>query len=535
MTRAPLEGERLWSLSCELAPRDEAAWLELADHASFVLVTRGEREGALVLGLGEAACLRASGEARFTALAAAHRALVLEAACEGELGPLGGLVATFEHTLDAGPTAHLSFPEVAIVQRGGRAHAIVCGLSRAPARGEMARALEAGLARLRELEPPRAGPTPPRRLELEGDHASRAAFERAVDAALEHIARGELEKVVLSRSVRVPLGEAPSRATLLRALGRAAPSSTLYLASHAGGVVLGASPELLVGVRVVGAPGTEPRVLVESEAVAGSTRDAPSGDVEGALLESEKDGREHASVVAFVAGALARECATVELGARRVRAAGPVRHLVTPVTATGDASTSVLSLAAALHPTPALAGAPREVATRLLGSLEGEPRGLYGGLVGVVSPEGHGALYVAIRGLELRPGEARLRAGAGVVRASTAAREGDETTAKLETALGALREALAQHHAARPARARASSAEPDARVVERAAVTRQPVGPPTFGAPIFGVPTFGAPTVETSTSRAPTPPTSAESNGSSERTTGARASLERGEGGAEPA
>ena len=92
----------------------------------------------------------------------------------------------------------------------------------------------------------------------------------------------------------------------------------------------------------------------------------------------------------------------------------------------------------ALHPTPAVNGAPREVALDLIGRYEGLDRGRYGGPVGWVDAAGNGAWTVGIRSAELDGHRARLFAGVGVVADSDPAAELAETRAKFEALLNAI-------------------------------------------------------------------------------------------------
>ena len=117
---------------------------------------------------------------------------------------------------------------------------------------------------------------------------------------------------------------------------------------------------------------------------------------------------------------------------RRPRLArhGSLVHLHTPVTATlrGQAP---LTLAEALHPTPAVAGLPRREAMAWLRSLEPFERGHYAAPIGWIDTEGDTDLRVAIRSGTLRGRQLELTAGAGLVRGSHPERELQEVALKL--------------------------------------------------------------------------------------------------------
>jgi len=118
---------------------------------------------------------------------------------------------------------------------------------------------------------------------------------------------------------------------------------------------------------------------------------------------------------------------------------GPLVHLATGLRGELRApAASALTLVRALHPTPAVAGTPREAALRAVAALEGDDRGRYAGPVGWVDGRGDGEWVVALRGAELDGTRAVLRAGAGIVAGSDPDAEWAETQAKLEPMLRAL-------------------------------------------------------------------------------------------------
>jgi menaquinone-specific isochorismate synthase len=242
----------------------------------------------------------------------------------------------------------------------------------------------------------------------------------AVTGALDLIAAGVLEKVVLARAVRVEADQAVEPRAVLRELQRTQPGCTVYGASG----FVGASPELLVRKR-----GSD----VVSRPLAGTGTDAAR------LVASPKDAREHEIVVDAVSERLAMHCGAV-------RAEGPVplglvdvTHLATTVSGRcHDARTSAVDLARALHPTPAVAGTPRAAALDVIRQLERHGRGRYAGPCGWVDRRGDGEFVVALRCGALNGASAVLHAGAGIVAGSDPDAEWLETQQKLEPILRAL-------------------------------------------------------------------------------------------------
>ncbi|MFN4161565.1 MAG: chorismate-binding protein, partial [Stenotrophomonas sp.] len=149
---------------------------------------------------------------------------------------------------------------------------------------------------------------------------------------------------------------------------------------------------------------------------------------------------EHRHVVEAIVTALAPWCRHVKADARpSLHATATMWHLGTRIEATlSDAATPVAALVAALHPTPAVCGTPRQLALDTIRALEPVPRGFYAGAVGWIDADGDGDWYVAIRCARVQGRQARIYAGAGIVADSEPALEVAETAAKFGALLNAL-------------------------------------------------------------------------------------------------
>jgi len=262
---------------------------------------------------------------------------------------------------------------------------------------------------------------------------------RLVGLAVADIEAGRLSKVVLAREIGVSANRPIHVETVLRRLRSLYPACTLVSAGIAGSDdsrFVAASPELLVsriGDRVRSHPlaGTIPR----------------SGDADAdrllaeALLGSAKDRAEHAWVVSDVERALAPWCSSLSVPAEpSIVPLRNVSHLGTLVEGrlAAGAPPSALALAAALHPTAAVAGTPRDEALAWLTENEQLERGPYAGPAGWVDANGDGEWVVGIRSAVVSGTTARLFAGVGVVDGSDPAAELAETQFKLQALLAAI-------------------------------------------------------------------------------------------------
>lgn len=266
-----------------------------------------------------------------------------------------------------------------------------------------------------------------------------AAYIAGVKDALGRFARGELDKVVLSRTLEVDCAQAPNIQHLVKRLEARNPKSYTFAVSLGDDqqprTLIGASPELLIsrqGNRIIANPlaGSEPR------------SSDPAIDKERAeqLLVSRKDRREHALVIQAVTEALRPFCKELRVPTEPSLINTPTLwHLSTRIEGIlEDSTTSSLELALAMHPTPAVCGYPTDKALAAIHDIEGYDRGLFTGMVGWCDSTGDGEWVVTIRCAEVEANRVRLYAGAGVVAGSSPEKELAETGAKFNTMLNAL-------------------------------------------------------------------------------------------------
>ncbi len=181
--------------------------------------------------------------------------------------------------------------------------------------------------------------------------------------------------------------------------------------------------------------------------MAGSVRRGSDDDEDARLaselLANEKEREEHRVVVDMLRQTLDPLSARldVEPSASVVRFRH-IQHLVTLVSGRLREQAGILDLVERLHPTPAVGGAPRELALALLREEERIDRGWYAGPVGWLDRRGDGEFVVAIRSGVVNGSSASLFAGCGIVADSEPAREWEESQDKLRilaSALGRLR------------------------------------------------------------------------------------------------
>ena len=277
----------------------------------------------------------------------------------------------------------------------------------------------AAIERIRQ-DDPRLSKPPRRRLDSEASPPPEAR-------------QAGLGKVVLAR--RLDVDHRPELGPFLAALRHIHNRSSVFaFGRRDGSVFCGATPELLA--RVDG-------VKVSTLALAGT---APRGSSPGedtlaadSLRNDPKELEEHRYVRSDISRRLKAGGFAVEPRAPTYVMKLPgIQHLATPVSAVAPVGTNVLDVVGALHPTPAVAGVPRDRALEWISDHEPLERGWFAGPVGFCDLAGNGEFHVALRSCLIEDEGTRLFAGAGVVGVSSPEQELDETNLKLDAVLSSL-------------------------------------------------------------------------------------------------
>ncbi|QST01041.1 isochorismate synthase DhbC [Pontibacillus sp. ALD_SL1] len=266
-------------------------------------------------------------------------------------------------------------------------------------------------------------------------------YMTGVQNGLDRIAKGELDKIVLSRSLHItseqPIQVKPILTNLAKHNSK---GYTFALDLEAEQhdrhrTLIGASPELLV---------SKSGSVVTANPLAGSRprSEDPVEDERRAaeLLQSSKDLHEHAVVVEAVKEAIEPLCKELDVPSEpSLIKTEAMWHLSTEINGVvGEEDTSSLDLAEALHPTPAVCGHPTEKAREAIQTIEPFDRKFFTGMVGWCDEQGDGEWIVTIRCAEVTDQAIKLFAGAGVVAGSKPEEELAETGAKFQTMLNAM-------------------------------------------------------------------------------------------------
>lgn len=263
-------------------------------------------------------------------------------------------------------------------------------------------------------------------------------FQLAVHNALTSIAQEKFQKIVLAQTREIIATQPFSVINTLSNLRHKYPDCyTFALSNGTGYTFLGASPERLLSINH--------RSLI-TDALAGSAPRYQDSyqDQQSAteLLANKKERNEHQTVVDFLDRTL------TDLGLQTQKRATPkilklsnIQHLWTPITAQLhhlNQSIHPLEILRKLHPTPAVAGTPREIVSTEIQRYEQFNRGLYAAPIGWIDSWGNSEFIVGIRSCLIHGCHAQLYAGAGIVAGSDPAKELAEIELKFQPLLTAL-------------------------------------------------------------------------------------------------
>ncbi|MGK7924404.1 MAG: isochorismate synthase MenF [Spirulina sp.] len=259
-------------------------------------------------------------------------------------------------------------------------------------------------------------------------------FKIAVQSALQAIQTRQLSKIVLAHPLDLVSPVPFKIVESLQNLRQNYPNCYIFsIGNDRGHRFIGASPERAIALH--------DRQLV-TDALAGS---APRGQTQTQdivlaqqLLDSPKDRREHQAVKEYIVHCLEKLGLQVCPSPLQVLQLDNIQHLHVQIAARIPDTVHPLDIVAQLHPTPAVAGVPEELACKLIRRYENFNRALYAAPLGWIDVRGNSEFVVGIRSAAIVGDRARLYAGAGIVAGSDPDRELAEVRLKLQ----AMRQAL---------------------------------------------------------------------------------------------
>lgn len=260
-------------------------------------------------------------------------------------------------------------------------------------------------------------------------------FCEMVNKAKHHIHEGDIFQIVLSNRMSAPFeGSLFNTYRVLRTIN---PSPYMFYFSGTDVEVAGASPETLVKLEngvlhTFPLAGTRPRGKTEEEDKA----------LEIELLADEKELAEHNMLVDLGRNDLGKISKFGSVSVEKyhsIERYSHVMHIGSTVRGEIDARHDGLDAIEAVLPAGTLSGAPKIRACQLIGELENNKRGIYGGAIGYVDFTGNMDTCIAIRIAYRKNGKVFVRSGAGIVADSVPEKEYEECINKAKAVVNALK------------------------------------------------------------------------------------------------
>lgn len=261
---------------------------------------------------------------------------------------------------------------------------------------------------------------------------SERAFAELVRKGVEHCKRGDVFQLVLSN--RFEHSFFGDDFQVYRQLRRLNPSPYLFYFDFESYRLFGSSPEAQLVVK---------NGKAEIHPIAGTV---PNTGIEETdkqqlefLLNDEKENAEHTMLVDLARNDLSRECSGVTVDTHKeVQRFSHVTHLVSKVTGTLTSSKNFIALSNSF-PAGTLSGTPKPRALELIDQYETQPRGFYGGAIGMFTPQSDMNMAIVIRSVLSQNNTLYYQAGAGIVIDSDPEREVQEVHHKLRAIRTAIR------------------------------------------------------------------------------------------------
>ncbi|MCP9199843.1 chorismate-binding protein [Gramella sp. GC03-9] len=267
--------------------------------------------------------------------------------------------------------------------------------------------------------------------------------EKLVQKGIDRIKDGEFQKVVLARSEKVQVHD-PDPLRIFKKLLNKYSEAFVYLWFHPEtGTWLGATPETLL---------RSERNKFHTMALAGTQLYRGEENVEWGQKEAE----EQAFVTDYIVDSLKNLKAVEELEVSEPYSsrAGSLLHIRTDISGKMNDPGDLEKVISTLHPTPAVCGMPKQEALQFILKNEEHDREFYSGYLGELNLKSttHRSgnrrnqenrqfsaiskkteLFVNLRCMKLKEGQARIFIGGGITKDSNAADEWMETVNKSQT------------------------------------------------------------------------------------------------------
>lgn len=239
------------------------------------------------------------------------------------------------------------------------------------------------------------------------------------EKTIEFIQQKEAEKIVISRKETIKNNQFNVLDSFKRML-KNYQNAMVYLWFHPSvGCWMGASPERLIHIE---------NNEFKTMALAATQPFVDSLDVTWKLKEQQ----EQQFVTNYILATIKSAISEIKISEPYTVKAGNLLHIRTDVSGKLKSENKLGELVNALHPTPAVCGLPKQIATNFIIENENYKRKFYTGYLGELNVQNATNLYVNLRCMEIESNNIALYIGGGITKDSIALKEWNETVFKSE-------------------------------------------------------------------------------------------------------
>lgn len=240
-----------------------------------------------------------------------------------------------------------------------------------------------------------------------------------VEKVVDVIQNNEAEKIVVSRKESLKSSNFDVLNSYKKMLN-SYPNAMVYLWFHPEvGCWMGASPERLIHCS---------NQKFKTMALAGTQSYIDTIDV----IWKAKEKEEQQFVTDYILKTISGTITNIEFTKPYTVKAGNLLHLRTDISGNLEKEAGLEKLIKLLHPTPAVCGLPKNVATDFILKNEAYQRSFYSGYLGALNVNSEANLYVNLRCMQISNNEISIYVGGGITKGSNPEKEWDETVFKAD-------------------------------------------------------------------------------------------------------
>ena len=233
------------------------------------------------------------------------------------------------------------------------------------------------------------------------------------------IQQKEAEKIVISRKETIKNNQFKVLESFKRML-KSYQNAMVYLWFHPNvGCWMGASPERLIHIHN---NQFKTMALAATQAYVNTTN----------VTWKQKEQQEQQFVTNYILNTIENTIDTIKVSKPFTVKAGSLLHIRTDISGELKSDKKLGELVNALHPTPAVCGLPKQIATNFIVENENYHRKFYTGYLGELNMDNESNLYVNLRCMEVEYDAITLYIGGGITKDSIAEKEWNETVFKAE-------------------------------------------------------------------------------------------------------